>query len=120
MRVYAHDYPGEVAGLVLIDPQNLSTSGSRHSSASSETGPDLAAVVDSPHRPGAPAVRRQSRPAAAGSASLQSDLGDPPLDPNRPGRSPGDGGGRGAGQGRDNVGLIALNRSIAGKDLDAD
>ncbi len=26
MRVYAHDYPGEVAGLVLIDPQNLSTS----------------------------------------------------------------------------------------------
>jgi pimeloyl-ACP methyl ester carboxylesterase len=27
MRVYAHDYPEEVAGLVLIDPQNLSTSG---------------------------------------------------------------------------------------------
>jgi pimeloyl-ACP methyl ester carboxylesterase len=27
MRVYAHDYPAEVAGLVLIDPQNLSTSG---------------------------------------------------------------------------------------------
>ncbi len=26
MRVYAHDYPGEVAGLVLIDPQNLSIS----------------------------------------------------------------------------------------------
>jgi len=26
-RVYAHDYPEEVAGLVLIDPQNLSTSG---------------------------------------------------------------------------------------------
>jgi pimeloyl-ACP methyl ester carboxylesterase len=25
MRVYAHDYPEEVAGLVLIDPQNLST-----------------------------------------------------------------------------------------------
>ena len=25
--VYAHDYPEEVAGLVLIDPQNLSTSG---------------------------------------------------------------------------------------------
>ena len=24
MRVYAHDYPGEVAGLVLIDPQNVS------------------------------------------------------------------------------------------------
>ena len=24
VRVYAHDYPGEVAGLVLIDPQNLS------------------------------------------------------------------------------------------------
>jgi pimeloyl-ACP methyl ester carboxylesterase len=27
MRVYAHDYPEEVAGLVLVDPQNLSTSG---------------------------------------------------------------------------------------------
>jgi pimeloyl-ACP methyl ester carboxylesterase len=27
VRVYAHDYPEEVAGLVLIDPQNLSTSG---------------------------------------------------------------------------------------------
>lgn len=27
MRVYAHDYPEDVAGLVLIDPQNLSTSG---------------------------------------------------------------------------------------------
>ena len=27
MRVYAHDYPEEVAGLVLIDPQNLPTSG---------------------------------------------------------------------------------------------
>jgi len=27
MRVYAHDYPEEVVGLVLIDPQNLSTSG---------------------------------------------------------------------------------------------
>jgi pimeloyl-ACP methyl ester carboxylesterase len=27
MRVYAHDYLEEVAGLVLIDPQNLSTSG---------------------------------------------------------------------------------------------
>ena len=26
MRVYAHDYPAEVAGLVLIDPQNLSAS----------------------------------------------------------------------------------------------
>src|SRR5512134_3773763 len=25
MRVYAHDYPEDVAGLVLIDPQNLST-----------------------------------------------------------------------------------------------
>ena len=25
VRVYAHDYPEEVAGLVLIDPQNLST-----------------------------------------------------------------------------------------------
>ena len=25
MRVYAHDYPEEVAGLVLVDPQNLST-----------------------------------------------------------------------------------------------
>ncbi len=29
MRVYAHDYPGEVAGLVLIDPQNLSISDPR-------------------------------------------------------------------------------------------
>ncbi len=27
VRVYAHDYPEEVAGLVLVDPQNLSTSG---------------------------------------------------------------------------------------------
>jgi pimeloyl-ACP methyl ester carboxylesterase len=27
VRVYAHDYPEEVAGLVLIDPQNLSISG---------------------------------------------------------------------------------------------
>jgi len=27
VRVYAHDYPEEVTGLVLIDPQNLSTSG---------------------------------------------------------------------------------------------
>jgi len=26
IRIYAHDYPNEVAGLVLIDPQNLSTS----------------------------------------------------------------------------------------------
>jgi len=26
VRVYAHDYPAEVAGLVLIDPQNLSAS----------------------------------------------------------------------------------------------
>jgi pimeloyl-ACP methyl ester carboxylesterase len=26
VRVYAHDYPAEVAGLVLVDPQNLSTS----------------------------------------------------------------------------------------------
>jgi pimeloyl-ACP methyl ester carboxylesterase len=26
VRVYAHDYPAEVSGLVLIDPQNLSTS----------------------------------------------------------------------------------------------
>jgi pimeloyl-ACP methyl ester carboxylesterase len=26
VRVYAHDYPAEVAGLVLIDPQNLSVS----------------------------------------------------------------------------------------------
>ncbi len=26
VRVYAHDYPDEVSGLVLIDPQNLSTS----------------------------------------------------------------------------------------------
>ena len=26
MRVYAHDYSGEVAGLVLVDPQNLSNS----------------------------------------------------------------------------------------------
>ena len=27
VRVYAHDYPAEVAGVVLIDPQNLSASG---------------------------------------------------------------------------------------------
>ena len=27
MRVYAHDYPEEVAGWCWLDPQNLSTSG---------------------------------------------------------------------------------------------
>ena len=113
MRVYAHDYPEEVAGLVLIDPQNLSTSGVATPQPAPKPGKTSLPALIARARPGAPAVRRQSRPAAAGSASLQSSLGDPPLDPNRPGRRPGDDGGRGAGQGRHNVGRFALNRSIA-------
>jgi len=77
MRVYAHDYPEEVAGLVLIDPQNLSTSGVATPQPAPKPGKtSLPALIAR-----AGLVRLLSgvnqRPAAAGSASLQSSLGDP-------------------------------------------
>ena len=71
---------------------------------------DLAAGVDRPRRPG---VRRQSRPAAAGSASLQNALGGPPLVPNRSIRTSWDDGRRGASEIGDHPGRIALNPARA-------
>ena len=37
VRVYAHDYPAEVVGVVFVDPQNLSVSVQRQPRSSSET-----------------------------------------------------------------------------------
>ena len=109
VRVYAHDYPAEVAGLVLIDAQKLPTADVATPQPAPKPGgtslPSLMARIGVVRL----LIRPQSKPAAAGSASLQSYLGDPSLGPNRPGRRPGDVGGRGAGQGRDNVWALCLS-----------
>ena len=67
--VYAHDYPAEVSGLVLVDAQDLPTSNVATYSASSETRWNIPSIVAGPHRPGAPAGGspwRSRKPAGRG------------------------------------------------------
>ena len=116
VRVYAHDYPEEVAGLVLIDPQDLSTSDAATPKPAPKPGgtslPALLARIGLVRLLAGPLGSIENLP--EGDKQAYTAFAVTPRGVQTfTGRSHGDVRRRGAGQGCDHVGRIALNRSIA-------